>query len=113
MAGTSHPSVAVLFGKMKKALPKSRSSKKPSGVSRASVLQNAFLGNLRSGRQTNHHASAPIGTMNKNRLQVYPSGVGFSEVACKMPGWMTVCNANAVSKNCTPRTAHKKKKDLP
>src|SRR5260370_5576060 len=95
MVGTSHPSVAVLFGKMKKALPKSRSSKKPSGVSRAIVLQNAFLGNLRSGRQANHHASAPIGTMNKSRLHVYPRRVGLSEDACKNPRLVPVRNANA------------------
>src|SRR5437667_5588617 len=106
MAGTSHPSVAVLFGKMKKAFPRKRSSKNPSGVSRAIVLQNAFLGNLRSGRQANHHASAPIGTMNKSRLQVYPNGVGLSEVACKMPGWMTVRNAIAAGKTSAAAMAN-------
>src|SRR6266496_1568720 len=85
-AGISQPSVAALFGKMKKALPKSRSSTKPSGVSTAIVLQNAFLGNCKSGRQANHHPSAAMGITNKSRLQVYPSGVGLSEVACKMTG---------------------------
>src|SRR6266545_7190119 len=85
-AGTSQPSVASLFGNIKKALPKSRSSRKPSGASTAMVLQNAFLGNCRSGREANHHARAPIGTTNKSRLHVYPSGVGLSEVACKLPG---------------------------
>src|SRR6266511_4203105 len=69
-----------------KALPKSRSSTKPSGVSTAIVLQNAFLGNCKAGRQANHHPSAAMGITNKSRLQVYPSGVGLSEVACKMTG---------------------------
>src|SRR5438105_15941244 len=89
------PSVAALFGKMKKVLPKSRSSKNPTGVSTAMVRQNAFLGNCKSGRQANHHPSAAIGTMNKSRLHVYPSGVGLSDVACKIDGLTTVRNAIA------------------
>src|SRR5437773_6111453 len=85
-AGISQPSVAALFGKMKKVLPKSRSSKNPTGVSTAMVRQNAFLGNCKSGRQADHHPSAAFGIINKSRLHVYPSGVGLSEVACKMAG---------------------------
>src|SRR5207247_5647268 len=95
IAGTPQPSVAALFGKMKKVLPKSRSSKKPSGASTAMVLQNAFLGKTRSGRQANYHPSPPIGTTNKSRLQLYPSVVGFSEVACRMAGGITLRNAIA------------------
>src|SRR5207249_9337422 len=85
-AGISKPSVAALFGKTKKVFPKSRSSKKPSGVSTAMVRQNAFLGNCKSGPQENHQPSAAIGIINKSRLHVYPCGVGLSEVACKMTG---------------------------
>src|SRR4029453_3050170 len=94
-AGTSQPSVADLFGKTKKALPNSRSSRKPSGVSTAIVRQNAFLGNCKSGRQLNHQPSAAIGMINNSRLHVYPSGGGLSDVACKMTGWTTVRNASA------------------
>src|SRR4029077_5848680 len=90
--GTLQPSVAALFGKMKNALPKRTSSAKPSGASTAIVLQNALRGNLRSGRQANHHARTPMGIMNSARLQVYPSGVGLSEVACKMAGCTTLRN---------------------
>src|SRR6266513_3323358 len=85
-AGTSQPRVAALFGKVKNALPKRKSSAKPSGVSTPIVRQNALRGNLRSGRQANHHARAAIGTTNNPRLQVYPSGVGLSEVDCKIAG---------------------------
>src|SRR6266480_5374205 len=85
-AGMSQPSVAALFGKMKKVFPKSRSSKKPRGVSTTMVRQNAFLGNCRSGRQANHHPSAAIGIINKSKLHVYPSGGGLSELGCKMTG---------------------------
>src|SRR6476646_5696805 len=85
-AGISQPRVANLFGKTKKALPKSRSRRKPSGVSTAIVRQKAFLGNCKSGRQLNHQPSAPIGMINNSRLHVYPSGVGLSDVACKRTG---------------------------
>src|SRR6266498_573444 len=85
-AGILQPRVAALFGKVKNALPKRRSKANPSGVSTAIVRQNAFRGNFRSGRQANHHARAPMGTMNSARLHVYPSGVGLSEVACKIAG---------------------------
>src|SRR6516225_2637586 len=85
-AGRYHPSVAAMFRKMKKALPNSRSSRKPSGVSTEMARQNAFLGNRKSGREANHQPSAPIGLINKSRLHVYPSGVGLSEVACKTTG---------------------------
>src|SRR5213075_2740461 len=85
-AGTSQPSVANLFGKTKNAFPNRRSSRKPTGVSTAIVRQNAFLGNCKSGRQANHQPSAPIGMINNSRLHVYPSGVGLSDVACKMTG---------------------------
>src|SRR4029453_12985267 len=85
-AGTSQPRVANLFGKTKNAVPKRRSSRKPSGVSTAIVRQNAFLGNCKSGRQANHQPSAAIGMMNNSRLHVYPSGVGLFDVACKMTG---------------------------
>src|SRR6476619_7222209 len=91
-AGTSQPSVADLFLKTKKALPKSRSSAKPSGVSTASVRQNAFLGNCKSGRRANHQPSAPIGMINNSRLHVYPNGVGLFDVACKLTGCTTVRN---------------------
>src|SRR4029450_10285620 len=94
-AGTLQPSVAALFAKMKKALPKRRSSAKPSGASTAIVLQNAFRGNLRSGRQANHHARTPMGIMKRARLHVYPSGVGLSEGAFKSGGGTTVRNAMA------------------
>src|SRR4029077_10535711 len=85
-AGTSQPSVANLFGKTKNAFPNNKSSAKPNGVSTASVRQNAFLGNCKSGRRANHQPSAPIGMINNKRLQVYPRGVGLSDVACKMTG---------------------------
>src|SRR4030095_5842074 len=98
-AGTLQPSVAALFAKMKKALPKRRSSAKPSGASTAIVLQNAFRGNLRSGRQANQHARTPMGIMNSARLHVYPSGVGLSEVACKMAGGRTRRKDKARGKN--------------
>ena len=61
-------------------------SAKPNGVSTTSVRQNAFFGNCKSGRRANHQASAPIGMINNSRLHVYPSGVGLSDVACKMTG---------------------------
>ena len=54
--------------------------------SAAIVRQNAFLGNCKSGRLANHQPSAPIGMINNSRLHVYPSGVGLSDVACKMTG---------------------------
>src|SRR4029077_10105964 len=101
----SQPRVAALFGKMKKALPKSRSSTKPIGVSTAIVLQNAFLGKTRSGRQANHHPSAAIGTINKSRLHVYPNGVGLSEVACRMAGGITLRHAIAAGMTSGPGSA--------
>src|SRR4029079_19820019 len=85
-AGISQRRVAALFGKVKNAFPKRRSSANPNGVSTPIVRQNAFRGNLRSGRQANHHARAPMGTTNNPRLQGYPSGVGLSEVAFKTGG---------------------------
>src|SRR5258708_22228387 len=94
-AGTSQLSVANLFGKTKKALPKSRSSRKPRGVSTASVRQNAFLGNCKSGLRANHQPSAPMGMINNSRLHVYPSGVGLSDVACKMAGGTNVRKLSA------------------
>src|SRR5947199_9455101 len=94
-AGTSQPSVANLFGKTKNALPNRRSSRKPTGVSTAIVRQNAFLGNCKSGRRANHHPSAPIGMINNNRLNVYSSGDGLSEVACNTTGCKTVRKVSA------------------
>src|SRR5215470_19157825 len=85
-AGTFQPRVADSFGKTKKALPNRRSRRKPSGVNTPIVRQNAFLGNCRSGLQLNHQPSAPIGMINNTRLHVYPSGVGLSDVACKITG---------------------------
>src|SRR4029450_12516129 len=99
--------VAALFGKMKNALPKRRSRANPSGVSTAMVRQNAFRGNVRSGRQANHHARAPIGIMNSARLHVYPSGVGFPEVACRIAGLMTGRNAITAGKMGAPRGARR------
>src|SRR5207237_8872926 len=84
--GISQRRVAALFGTVKNALPKMRSSANLSGVSIPIVRQNAFRGNLRSGRQANHHPGAPMGTTNNPRLQVYPRGVGLSEVDCKIAG---------------------------
>src|SRR5438094_10155994 len=112
-AGRSHPSVAALFAKMKKALPKRRSSAKQSGASTAIVLQNAFRGNLRLGRQPNHHARTTMGIMNSARLHVYPSGVGLSEVAYKMAGRTIVRNAMAAGTKRKAAMANMTYNDLP
>src|SRR5262245_58665278 len=85
---------------------------KPNGVKTAIVRQKAFLGNCRSGRQANHQPSAPIGMMNNSRLQVYPSGVGLSDVACKMTGWTTVRNVRAAGMISAAAIAKMTRNDL-
>jgi hypothetical protein len=65
--GELRSKVAALFGKSERTRCRKGNPARIRGSEHPIVRQNAFRGNLRSGRQANHHASAPIGTTNNPR----------------------------------------------